>query len=372
MAVSQTPSRWNWFRKDQKVVEDDDEIEVAIPPMKWRSQTPEMDSNIFSGLLFLWLQPLFTRASFLQRSGRALEVDDLPPLPSIDLSKSVEAKFQRAYNTYQPKSKTKGAKALSTSTAPTPTNGTVNDDHANADAKAALEARLVHSLLATCKQRLITAGIIKFFNTALQFTFPILLNQILIFFQQYQAGAIPADAPNAIRYRGYWLSCLLFFFIACKAITESAYFHKVNRCAWQVKTSVSISIYTKALRLATSEQQKTTLGEMVNLMQVDASKLEAFVPQIHVLWDGIFQIAGYMTILGFLLGWPCVIGLILMCFAGPVMGIIMGKLFAINRSMVKYTDERVKIVNEALQGIRCVKMYTWEGMSVLLMSLLLF
>ena len=87
MAVSQTPSRWNWFRKDQKVVEDDDEIEVAIPPMKWRSQTPEMDSNIFSGLLFLWLQPLFTRASFLQRSGRALEVDDLPPLPSIDLSK---------------------------------------------------------------------------------------------------------------------------------------------------------------------------------------------------------------------------------------------------------------------------------------------
>ena len=54
-----------------------------------------------------------------------------------------------------------------------------------------------------------------------------------------------------------------------------------------------------------------------------------------------------MTILGFLFGWPCVIGLILMCFAGPaVMGIIMGKLFAINRSMVKFTDERVKTVSQ--------------------------
>ncbi|KAI2497361.1 hypothetical protein MHU86_17126 [Fragilaria crotonensis] len=350
----------SWFKRDPKVVEDDDKAEVAIPPMKWKSQTPEMDANIFSGLLFLWLQPLFTRASFLSKRGLALEANDLPPLPSIDLSKSVEAKFQSAYNSYQKKSKTKGTEASSTPTAQTTSTGTFADDHTNADAKAALEARLVHSLLATCKQRLITAGVIKFFNTALQFTFPVLLNQILIFFQQYQAGAIPADAPNAVKYRGYWLSCLLFFFIACKAITESAYFHKVNRCAWQVKTSVSISIYTKALRLATSEQQKTTLGEMVNLMQVDASKLEAFVPQIHVLWDGMFQIAGYMTILGFLLGWPCVIGLVLMCFAGPVMGIIMGKLFAINRSMVKFTDERVKVVNEALQGIRCVKMYTWE------------
>ena len=174
--------------------------------------------------------------------------------------------------------------------ASTKTATTVDDDHAERDAKSALEARSVHSLLAICKQQLITTGIsIKFFNPALQFTFPILLNQILVFFQQYQSGAIPADAPNTIRYRGYWLSCLLFFFIVCKAITEGAYFHEVNRCAWQIKTAVSTSIYTKALRLAASEQQKTPLGEMVNLMQVDATKLEAFVPQIHALWDGMFQ-----------------------------------------------------------------------------------
>ena len=96
-------------------------------------------------------------------------------------------------------------------------------------------------------------------------------------------------------------------------------------------------------------------------MQIDATKLEAFVPQIHILWDGIFQITGYMVILGVLLGWPCIIGLILMGFVGPVMGIITGKLFGINRTMVHFTDERVKTINEALQGIRCVKMYTWEG-----------
>jgi ABC-type multidrug transport system fused ATPase/permease subunit len=328
------------------------EEDEAIPPMVWK-ESPEMSANIFSGILYFWLQPLFTRASFLKSKGKALEAEDLVPLPSIDQSKSIEIKFTESYKKYKESAKRNEEQVKQDSTKQ------VAD--IEVERKKKLESQLTYSLLAVCKQRLITAGIIKFFNTSLQFTFPILLNNILKFFEQYQSGAIPSDAPGHLKYRGYWLSCLLFFFISCKALTEGAYFHKVTRCAWQIKAAVSSSIYSKALRLASSEQQKTTLGEMVNLMQVDASKLEAFIPQIHVLWDGVFQIAGYMTILGFLLGWPCVIGLILMCCAGPVMGFIMGKLFGINRKMVKFTDERVKTVNEALQGIRCVKMYTWEG-----------
>jgi hypothetical protein len=47
----------------------------------------------------------------------------------------------------------------------------------------------------------------------------------------------------------------------------------------------------------------TKIGELINLMQVDASKIEAFLPQLHVLWDGMFQICGYMAILYSILGW---------------------------------------------------------------------
>ena len=38
----------------------------------------------------------------------------------------------------------------------------------------------------------------------------------------------------------------------------------------------------------------------------------------------------------------------------------MGKLFGVIRKMVKYTDDRVRLTNEALQGIQGVKMYAWE------------
>lgn len=310
--------------------------------MDWKSENPEMEAGFWSGVLFLWLQPLFSRAAFLHRRGMALEKEDLTPLPAMDHSKEVEDRFERAYNGYKPKDKKRKNKEI------------------EVDPKKELEDRMIHSLLAVCKQRLITAGIIKFFNTCLQFTFPLLLNAILKYFENYQAGRIADDAPWGQKYRGYWLSALLLLFVSLKALTESSYFHKVNRCSWQIKTAISSAVYRKSLRLASSAQHQTTLGEMVNLMQVDATKMEAFVPQIHVLWDGLLQVTGYMIILGTLLGWPCVIGLLLMMFAGPIMGIIMGKLFGINRAMVEYTDERVKTVNEALQGIRCVKMYTWE------------
>jgi ATP-binding cassette subfamily C (CFTR/MRP) protein 1 len=49
-----------------------------------------------------------------------------------------------------------------------------------------------------------------------------------------------------------------------------------------------------------------------------------------------------------------------MILAIPVQGVVMKKLFALNRSIVKQTDARVESTNEALQGIQSVKMQTWE------------
>jgi ATP-binding cassette subfamily C (CFTR/MRP) protein 1 len=290
---------------------------------------------------------MFSRASFLRKHGQWLEQVDLAPLASMDRTEEVEALFEKAYAEYVPKTK-KSKKSDETSAEST------------AEAPEHLEGRLSHALIATCRKRLLVAGVIRFLNTVLQFSFPILLNLILTYYQEVQSGIITPQDPKWKYYKGYWLSALLMMFVGSKAVTESAYFHMMNRCSWRIKTAVSSSIYRKSLRLASSEQQKTTLGEIVNLMQVDASKIEAFVLQIHVMWDGLFQIAGYMAILGNLLGWTCLVGLLIIVCAIPVMGKITGKMYGMNRSMVKYTDDRVKTVNEALQGMLCVKMYTWE------------
>ena len=279
-----------------------------------RRREGEQGASIFNRLLFLWMGPLFQRAKEHSVRNESLETEDLLPLPTFDHGHAIYDLFQARWN--QP------------------------------------NATLPRALFAAVGPRFMIAGAIKIFNSGLQFSFPLILNEILRTIESSATTTYTADDPWHIRYRGYWLSALLCTVMVSKAITESAYFQRINRCAFQARVAVSVAVYAKALRLANAERQSTTLGELVNLMQVDATKIELFVPQAHVLWDGLLQISGYMTILYTLIGWPCFAGLGLMIVTMPIQAVVVKKLFGLNRSMVQFTDERVRTTNEALQGMQ--------------------
>ena len=194
---------------------------VEIKQMKWPEE-PEMSSSFLNRLLFLWIQPMFSRAAYLRQHGKFLENDDLVPLAAIDKAEEIGKLFDEAYNNYIPKP-AKGKKE--------------GDDQTIAESEAELEKRLVHALLATVKRRLIVGGFFRFINTALQFSFPILLNLILAYYEDVQTGKVTKNDPFMVYYKGYWLSALLMVFVAMKALSESAYFHKVNRCSWRYEFS---------------------------------------------------------------------------------------------------------------------------------------
>ena len=292
-----------------------------------RDDSQEMNASIISRIFYVWVNPLFKTASALHKENKALEQHDLLSLPKMDYGKNIAPIFEEAWK---------------------------NQPYVE-KATIATAAKYVMG------KRFVLAGFLKAVNSCLQFSFPLLLNAILRFIEETQMGTIgKEDDPWHVTYRGYWLSALLFVAMASKALTENLYFHSVYRAGYQTRVAISVAVYNKALRMTGAERNGTTLGELVNLMQVDATKIEMFVPQFHVLWDGLLQIFGYMTILYLQIGWPCFIGLIVIVFAAPVQGFIMKKLFGQNKSMAKFTDDRVKTTNEAVQGIRCVKMYTWE------------
>lgn len=195
-----------WFSKRTNSNEE-------IKPMQWQDE-PEMSASFLNRLTFLWLQPMFSRAACLRKHGKFLENDDLVPLAAIDKSEEIEKLFDEAYSNW------KGSRVG-------------EEEQTIAEREAELEKRLVHALLATVKGRLIAGGVFRFLNTVLQFSFPILLNLILSYFEDVQSGKITENDPPAVYYKGYWLSALLMLFVALKALSESAYFHKVNRCSWR-------------------------------------------------------------------------------------------------------------------------------------------
>jgi hypothetical protein len=258
-----------------KNITDTDRIQEKFP----YKGIPEEEAWLPSQLFFNWERPLFQRAAALGKLGKALEHEDLIPLMTIDHSQNLGAKFEDAWKKQAVVNKL-------------PEIQTKEDLD---DGKQAVVSKLPKTLLGVMGWRFIAAGFVKAINSALQFSFPLLLNAILKFIENTQAGAIDETDPWYDRYRGYWLSGLLLFMMASKALSESKYFHMVNRSGWEAKASISVAVYNKSLRMSSSERQSTTLGELVNLMQVDASKIEMFVPQIHVLWDGMLQILGYMV-----------------------------------------------------------------------------
>ncbi|KAL3918531.1 MAG: hypothetical protein SGILL_004192 [Bacillariaceae sp.] len=344
------------MKEAQEPVRVEEERAAAPDPEEQPSMyrgIPEEDAWFLSRLFFSWMKPLFRKAAELKKVDKAVEFDDLIPLMTIDESRNVGTKFEEAWKK-QEELQNDAEKASPEDAA---------ERISIQDLKNAKEhgtKKLQKTLLAVMGWRFYLAGLVKVLNTSLQFSFPLLLNAILKFMEDVSTGNITEEDSFFDQNRGYFLSLLLFLFIAAKALTESRYFHLINRCGWEARSSVSIAVYNKSLRMSSAERASTTLGEIVNLMQVDASKIEMFVPQVHVLWDGLFQIIGYMTILYSLIGWPCFAGFAIMIFAGPVQGIVMKKLFGMTRAIVKYTDARVESTNEALQGIQNVKIQTWE------------
>ena len=120
---------------------------------------PELNANIFSRLLFTWAQPLFTRASELHKENKALGQMDLLALPRMDHGKTISPAFEAAWR----------------EAGPNPT--------------------LSQTLRQVIGRRFVRAGFVKVFNTMLYFSFPLLLNAILIYIEEMQTGKFAKDDP---------------------------------------------------------------------------------------------------------------------------------------------------------------------------------
>ena len=234
----------------------------ALEPMKYNG-IPEEKAWFISRLFYVWERPLFRRANQLGRLGEPLQQDDLLPLPSIDRSKGIGNIFETNWNRL-------GDYYANSATANTDSSGGGNGDGDDAVVVKGLQdvkdnanvstAQLRWTLLRVLGKRFIVAGIVKFINTALQFSFPLLLNAILKYLEDLGSGTINRSDSYGVQYRGYWLSFLLFFAMAAKAVTENLYFFMVYRAGYQARVAVSVAVYNKSLRLTNTERQSTTLG----------------------------------------------------------------------------------------------------------------
>ena len=114
----------------------------------------------------------------------------------------------------------------------------------------------------------------------------------------------------------------------------------------------SLSLCLQSLTLSSKSRQDKTVGEIVNLMSVDAQRFMDVTNYIHLIWSAPFQILVALLLLYLSMGVSVFAGFGVMLLFIPL-NMFTGSLirrFQILQMIKK--DLRIKIVNEVLNGIK--------------------
>jgi ABC-type multidrug transport system fused ATPase/permease subunit len=377
-------------------------VDVQSAKGQGRRQSPELHAGFFSKAMFTWFNPLFKLSRLKRRQGEELEEEDLWLLLPGDTTKHQSAVFEAAW-----------AKA---NTGP----HTTENDAYNA---------LVHTLWGMYKHDYKIGALWKFLSTLCQLGTPVLLNLILKYigtvFTQEQDTEFASGVEDPVgEWEGYIYVAILAVLLVGDSIFMQAFFHCQSRSQWQARTTVTSAVYRKSLRLSSASRQTATTGEIVNYMQLDASRIEGFFLQRCVvplllwllslmrlfacpslqlsiclcvylciclsvwylylsvslrmkltisvlnslslaqhsqfLWDAAFQIVVYLIMLYYYIGWATFAGLGAMFAVAPIIALAFSVVGRSFQKIAEVADKRINATNEMLMGMEGVKMAAWE------------
>lgn len=101
---------------------------------------------------------------------------------------------------------------------------------------------------------------------------------------------------------------------------------------------------------------------VINLIGVDANRVSEFSLFQYMFPTSILQFVISMWFLIYLLGWvPLTLGILSISLTIPINSIFAKMMFKTNEKLMKIRDEKLELVNEALQGIRQIKFSALES-----------
>ncbi|NWS95557.1 MRP7 protein, partial [Mionectes macconnelli] len=198
--------------------------------------------------------------------------------------------------------------------------------------------------------RFYSLGFLKLAGDLLGFSGPLLLNLLVNFMESRQEPLSHGVLYALGLFAGSFLSALL----------RNQFTHEMNKVTLMVRAAVISAIYRKALRVSSTSLSRFTVGEIVNFMSTDTSRLVNFCLSFHEVWSMPVQFAITLYLLYQQVGVAFLGGLVLSLLLVPINKILANYIMKNSKEMLKHKDTRVKLMSEFLSGIRVIKYYTWE------------
>uniref|UniRef100_A0A663N3X3 Multidrug resistance-associated protein 1 n=1 Tax=Athene cunicularia TaxID=194338 RepID=A0A663N3X3_ATHCN len=296
---------------------------------------PEFSASFLSRITFWWITGLM-----VQGYRRPLEAKDLWSLNKEDKSEEI---VQPLNMLYSPKKQQKSSSS----------SGDVTEE-AEAliikPSQKSSEASLFKVLYKTFGPYFLMSFLFKAAHDLLMFAGPEIL-KLLINFVNNKA------APN---WQGYFYTGLLFVCACLQTLILHQYFHICFVTGMRLKTAIVGVIYRKALVITNSARKTSTVGEIVNLMSVDAQRFMDLATYINMIWSAPLQVILALYLLWQNLGPSVLAGVAVMILLVPINAVMAMKTKTYQVAQMKSKDNRIKLMNEILNGIKVLKLYAWE------------
>ncbi|XP_041776320.1 multidrug resistance-associated protein 1 isoform X2 [Anopheles merus] len=301
---------------------------------------PELAASFPSRIFFAW----FDRLAWVG-FRKPLEVDDLWKMKPEDSSKEVSPAFLHHWN--ETLEKTYQSRETSNDVTFKKLGNSARVDFRTTKAKNI--ASILPALIKTFGGTFLLGSFLKLGQDLLTFASPQILKLII--------GFVGGEEPM---WKGLMYAITLFVVAGTQTLLLGQYFNRMFFVGLRIRTALISAIYRKALIISNSARKGSTVGEIVNLMAVDAQRFMDLTTYINMIWSAPLQIGLALYFLWQILGPSVLAGLAVMIILIPVNGVIANMIKTLQIKQMKNKDERVKLMNEVLSGIKVLKLYAWE------------
>ncbi|OMJ08510.1 Metal resistance protein YCF1 [Smittium culicis] len=200
----------------------------------------------------------------------------------------------------------------------------------------------------------LAAGLFKLINDISQFMLPIMLKYLLNFVSSYST-----DTPENPLY-GIYYAFLMLLFSMIRSFSLNQHFNFSNFAAMGIRAGLVSNIYKKSTLLSSKSKSSFTSGDIINRMSVDSQRIYEFIQYSQNIWSSPFQIILALYLSYSTLGWSAIVGVVVMILSIPLNAVIANWVQSLEQEQMKNKDKRVRLTQEALQGVKILKLYAWE------------